>query len=54
MTAKKPAHISANSMRVNNRDLRRLWLAATRLVEPPSGPLNAASMMQIIRDLRFL
>jgi len=54
MTAKTPARIPANSISINNRDLRRLWLAANRLVEPPSGPLNAAGIMQIIRDLGFL
>ena len=54
MTAKTPARISANSISINNRDLRRLWLAANRLVDPPSGPLNAAGIMQIIRDLGFL
>ena len=50
MTAKPPS--TANS--IGNRDLRRLWLAANRLVEPPSGPLNAAGIMQIIRGLGFL
>ena len=54
MTAKTPARIPANSISINNRDLRRLWLAANRLVDPPSGPLNAAGIMQIIRDLGFL
>ena len=54
MTAKTPSRIPANSISINNRDLRRLWLAANRLVEPPSGPLNAAGIMQIIRDLGFL
>ena len=54
MTAKTPARIPANSISINNRDLRRLWLAANRLVEPPSGPLNAAGIMQIIRDLSSL
>ena len=54
MTAKTPSRISANSISINNFDLRRLWLAANRLVEPPSGPLNAAGIMQIIRDLGFL
>ena len=54
MTAKTPSRISANSISINNRDLRRLWLAANRLVESPSGPLNAAGIMQIIRDLGFL
>ena len=50
MTAKTPAH----SISINNCDLRRLWLAANRLVGPPSGPLNAAGIMQIIHDLGFL
>ena len=54
MTAKTPSRIPANSISINNRNLRRLWLAANRLVEPPSGPLNAAGIMQIIRDLGFL
>ena len=54
MTTKTPARIPANSISINNRDLRRLWLAANRLVDPPSGPLNAAGIMQIIRDLGFL
>ena len=54
MTTKTPARIPANSISINNRDLRRLWLAANRLVEPPSGALNAAGIMQIIRDLGFL
>ncbi|GIS12880.1 MAG: hypothetical protein CM15mP115_20310 [Alphaproteobacteria bacterium] len=54
MTAKTPARIPANTISINNRDLRRLWLAANRLVDPPSGPLNAAGIMQIIRDLGFL
>ena len=54
MTAKTPTRIPANSISLNNRDLRRLWLAANRLVDPPSGPLNAAGIMQIIRDLGFL
>ena len=52
MTAKPPS--TANSIGIGNRDLRRLWLAANRLVESPSGPLNAAGIMQIIRDLGFL
>ena len=54
MTAKTPARILANSISINNHNLRRLWLAANRLVELPSGPLNAAGIMQIIRDLGFL
>ena len=54
MSAKTPARIPANTISINNRDLRRLWLAANRLVESPSGPLNAAGIMQIIRDLGFL
>lgn len=54
MTAKTRTHISTNSISINNRDLQRLWLAANRLVEPSSGPLNAAGIMQIIRDLGFL
>ena len=54
MTAKTPACIPANTISINNRDLRRLWLAANRLVELPSGPLNADGIMQIIRDLGFL
>ena len=54
MTAKTPARIPANSISINTRDLRRLWLAANRLVESPSGPLNAAGIMQIIRELGFL
>ena len=56
MTAKTPARIPANTISINNRDLRRLWLAANRLVELPSGPLklNAAGIMQIIHDLGFL
>mgnify|MGYP003346214979 FL=1 len=54
MATKTPARIPANSISINNRDLRRLWLAANRLVDPPSGPLNAAGIMQIIRDLGFL
>ena len=54
MTTKTPARIRANSISINNCDLRRLWLAANRLVDPPSGPLNAAGIMQIIRDLGFL
>ena len=54
MTAKTPARISANSITINNRDLRRLWLAANRLVERPTGPVNAAAIMQIIRDLGLL
>ena len=49
-----PARISADSMSINNRDLRRLWPAVNRLVEPPSGPLNTAGIVQIIRDLGFL
>ena len=53
-TTNSPAHSPANSISISNRDLRRLWLAANRLVEPPSGPLNAAGIMQIIRDLGFL
>ena len=52
MTAKPPS--TANGISIGNRDLRRLWLAANRLVDPPSGPLNAAGIMQIIRDLGFL
>ena len=54
MTAKTPASIPFNSITIGNRDLRRLWLAVNRLLEPPSGPLNAAGIMQIIRDLGFL
>ena len=54
MTAKTPARIPANTISINNRDLRRLWLAANRLLGPPSGPLNAAGIIQIIRDLGFL
>ena len=54
MTAKTSARISANSITINNRDLRRLWLAAKRLVELPSAPLNAAGVIQSIRDLGFL
>ena len=54
MTAKTPARVSANSISINNLDLRWLWLVANRLLEPPSGPLNAAGIMQIISDLGFL
>ena len=54
MTVKTSTRIPANSISINNRDLRRLWLAANRMVEPPSGPLNAAGIMQIICDLGFL
>ena len=54
MTAKISARISANSTRIKNRDLLQLWLAVNRLVEPLSSPLNAADIMQIIRDLGFL
>ncbi|MEC8246376.1 MAG: crosslink repair DNA glycosylase YcaQ family protein [Pseudomonadota bacterium] len=50
MTAKPPS--TANS--IGNRDLRRLWLAANRLVASPSGPVNAATVIGIIRDLGFL
>jgi len=52
MTAKPPS--TANSIGISNRDLRRLWLAANRLVASPSGPVNAATVIGIIRDLGFL
>ena len=52
MTAKPPS--TANSIGIGNRDLRRLWLAANRLVASPSGPVNAATVIGIIRDLGFL
>jgi len=52
MTAKPPS--TANSIGIGNRDLRRLWLAANWLVASPSGPVNAATVIGIIRDLGFL
>ena len=52
MTAKPPS--TANRISIGNRDLRRLWLAANRLVASPSGPVNAAAVIGVIRDLGFL
>ena len=43
--------ITVNSITIGNRDLRRLWLAANRLVDTPSGPVDTIG---IIRDLGFL
>ena len=49
--ARSLVRITANSITIGNRDLRRLWLVANRLVDPPSGPVDT---LGIIRDLGFL